>query len=372
MFPFAKNIAQFCFFPKPNLGGIVSHPFGSVLSSVSKGEYRYGMNTQEKDNEIYGEGNSYTAEYWQYDARLARRWNVDPVVKQFQSPYVGLRNNPLFYSDPFGDDETSGNKKGDRSMNKYEKKFNKEKKRNPELSKDKIHENIEDKYNDKRWMWVKDKTENGKKDLDHVEYYHAGDLYRQSIGDKKNEQTTTVTNTLTLNPTEIHVAPSNGLGSSSIILYEYDISGQNGLFSLPLEANNGTYTYNLSQVDDVGNSTSIAGPVTVDGNHSNSFNVNVNSDLGSTLVLSATVSNHGGGISTGANPTANGTLTTSTTVTTGGTALKALHHKAVRTGKSNTTKMIMMGSGSKIKPVNPNRLGPGTRDQLNDYRIRIN
>jgi hypothetical protein len=90
------------------------------------------------------------------------------------------------------------------------------------------------------------------------------------------------------------------------------------------------------------------------------------------LVLSTTVSNHGGGISTGANPTANGTLTTSTTVTTGGTALKALHHKAVRTGKSNTTKMIMMGSGSKIKPVNPNRLGPGTRDQLNDYRIRIN
>jgi hypothetical protein len=34
------------------------YPFGSILSSVSKGEYRYGMNTQEKDNEIYGEGNS--------------------------------------------------------------------------------------------------------------------------------------------------------------------------------------------------------------------------------------------------------------------------------------------------------------------------
>ena len=53
------------------------------------------MNSQEKDNEIYGEGNSYTAEYWQYDARLGRRWNVDPVVVEWESSYSVFENNPL-------------------------------------------------------------------------------------------------------------------------------------------------------------------------------------------------------------------------------------------------------------------------------------
>jgi len=74
------------------------------MVSVSKGEYRYGMNTQEKDNEIYGEGNSYSAEYWQYDARLGRRWNVDPVVKVHESPYATFANNPIGFVDPSGAD----------------------------------------------------------------------------------------------------------------------------------------------------------------------------------------------------------------------------------------------------------------------------
>jgi hypothetical protein len=74
------------------------------MVSVSKGEYRYGMNTQEKDNEIYGEGNSYSAEYWQYDARLGRRWNVDPVVKVHESPYATFANNPIWFVDPSGAD----------------------------------------------------------------------------------------------------------------------------------------------------------------------------------------------------------------------------------------------------------------------------
>jgi len=61
------------------------------------------MNTQEKDNEIYGEGNSYSAEYWQYDARLGRRWNVDPRPNPSISTYATFANNPLFFSDPNGD-----------------------------------------------------------------------------------------------------------------------------------------------------------------------------------------------------------------------------------------------------------------------------
>ncbi|NQY09955.1 MAG: hypothetical protein HRT71_10645, partial [Flavobacteriales bacterium] len=49
--------------------------------------YRYGFNGQEKDDEIKGNGNSYTAQYWQYDPRLGRRWNTDPVVKANWSGY---------------------------------------------------------------------------------------------------------------------------------------------------------------------------------------------------------------------------------------------------------------------------------------------
>jgi hypothetical protein len=40
--------------------------------------YRYGFNGQEKSDEIKGSGNSYTAEFWEYDPRLGRRWNMDP------------------------------------------------------------------------------------------------------------------------------------------------------------------------------------------------------------------------------------------------------------------------------------------------------
>lgn len=66
--------------------------------------YRYGFGGQEKDNEIYGPGNSYTAEFWQYDPRLGRRWNIDPMSFKYpwQSPYVAFNNNPIFYNDPLG------------------------------------------------------------------------------------------------------------------------------------------------------------------------------------------------------------------------------------------------------------------------------
>jgi len=65
--------------------------------------YRYGFNGQMKDDEVYGvEGTSYTAEYWQYDSRLGRRWNVDPVYKSFVSNYSCLSNNPIVKKDPLG------------------------------------------------------------------------------------------------------------------------------------------------------------------------------------------------------------------------------------------------------------------------------
>lgn len=70
--------------------------------------YRFHFNGQEADNEVAGSGNSYTAEFWQYDSRLGRRWNVDPVVKDWESPYATFRNNPIVLKDPRGDDVVNG------------------------------------------------------------------------------------------------------------------------------------------------------------------------------------------------------------------------------------------------------------------------
>jgi RHS repeat-associated protein len=67
--------------------------------------YRYGFNGQEMDNEVNGSASSsYTAEYWQYDSRLGRRWNQDPVAKEHESPYATFANNPINFIDPLGSD----------------------------------------------------------------------------------------------------------------------------------------------------------------------------------------------------------------------------------------------------------------------------
>ena len=74
-----------------------------VVSKKDENLYRYGFNGQEKDNEIAGEGNSMTAEFWQYSPRIGRRWNQDPKPNPSISNYSCFANNPILYSDPEGD-----------------------------------------------------------------------------------------------------------------------------------------------------------------------------------------------------------------------------------------------------------------------------
>lgn len=91
------------------------YPFGMNMPGRNfnvGSEYRYGFNGQEKTPEIIP--NSTTAEFWQYDARLGRRWNVDPIYKH--SPYGTFGGNPIFFRDPNGLDTVSNwrdAKKGD-------------------------------------------------------------------------------------------------------------------------------------------------------------------------------------------------------------------------------------------------------------------
>ncbi|MFN6943669.1 MAG: DNRLRE domain-containing protein [Cytophagaceae bacterium] len=77
------------------------------------GEYRYGFNGQEKEDEITGaSGSHYSAEYWMYDSRIGRRWNLDPIYKDWISNYSVFGNNPILYVDPNGADWFK-NKAGD-------------------------------------------------------------------------------------------------------------------------------------------------------------------------------------------------------------------------------------------------------------------
>jgi RHS repeat-associated protein len=59
----------------------------------------------EQDNELKGDGNSYTTLFRQYDPRVGRWMSTDPLESYFphQSPYVGLDNNPIYYVDTEGD-----------------------------------------------------------------------------------------------------------------------------------------------------------------------------------------------------------------------------------------------------------------------------
>jgi hypothetical protein len=47
-------------------------------------------------------GNHNTALFWEYDTRLGRRWNIDPVKKEWESPYATFSSNPIWYSDILG------------------------------------------------------------------------------------------------------------------------------------------------------------------------------------------------------------------------------------------------------------------------------
>ena len=63
--------------------------------------YRYGFNGQEKSDDVIV-GNT-TAEFWEYDSRIMRRWNIDPKPNVAISPYNCFGGNPIWFSDKLGD-----------------------------------------------------------------------------------------------------------------------------------------------------------------------------------------------------------------------------------------------------------------------------
>ena len=68
------------------------------------GGYRFGFGGHEKLDDVAGTGSHCTADYWEMNPRLAKRWNLDPVVKFHESPYAILANNPIWFVDLNGAD----------------------------------------------------------------------------------------------------------------------------------------------------------------------------------------------------------------------------------------------------------------------------
>ena len=84
------------------------YPFGMIMpgrkyQASPSSKYRYSINGQEKESEL--NENITTALYWEYESRIGRRWNVDPVPKGYQSLYSCFTNNPIWRIDPDGDDD---------------------------------------------------------------------------------------------------------------------------------------------------------------------------------------------------------------------------------------------------------------------------
>ncbi|MBK7442444.1 MAG: hypothetical protein IPI65_13075 [Bacteroidetes bacterium] len=106
-------------------------PFGMITvgrSWEAGTEYGYGFNGQEQDDEISGDGNINSAEFWDYDTRLAKRWNLDPELHPWQSQYVVFDNSPIILTDKKGNStsenggvETGENEKTRKDLKWYRK-----------------------------------------------------------------------------------------------------------------------------------------------------------------------------------------------------------------------------------------------------------
>ncbi|MEM7161698.1 MAG: RHS repeat-associated core domain-containing protein [Bacteroidota bacterium] len=81
------------------------YPFGMLMPGriFSDEGYRFGYQSSEKDDEVSGNGNSYSTHFRQYDPRLVRWKSMDPKVTAYESPYLSMGGNPILYNDILGD-----------------------------------------------------------------------------------------------------------------------------------------------------------------------------------------------------------------------------------------------------------------------------
>jgi RHS repeat-associated protein len=225
----------------------LSH-FGSFSNKCPKGKkmplksdtitYLFGFNGQERDDEVSGVGNINTAEFWEYDARLGRRWNLDPETGNYSnlSPYCTYNNNPNYYKDPNGlEGEPVFSKKETRRMNKYDRKAKNLSKRTKKTGED-LGNAMEEKYGDKKWMYVKDNNS-----------FNNGTSQFTSIRDLAEYRANSTSTSSTFEFSALN-AQNSGLSISvdGLPLLSYNMSGS-GAFQINSTVKNGSISLSVYQ-----------------------------------------------------------------------------------------------------------------------------
>ena len=94
----------------PRDSGMKMPVFG-VFEGVN---YPFGYQSSIKDNELCGDGNAYSTYFRELDVRILRWWSNDPEKAQspWESPYLTMGNNPIWFNDIFGNSVNPDRKKG--------------------------------------------------------------------------------------------------------------------------------------------------------------------------------------------------------------------------------------------------------------------
>jgi YD repeat-containing protein len=75
--------------------------FGAMSKSFNGDSLDFAFNGQKRSKEI--SATAQTAQFWEYDGDVGRRWNLDVKPNISISPYAAFENNPIWRSDPLGD-----------------------------------------------------------------------------------------------------------------------------------------------------------------------------------------------------------------------------------------------------------------------------
>jgi LysM repeat protein len=71
--------------------------YGAISKSFNNGQIDLAYNGQRRSTEI--SANAQTADFWEYDGDVGRRWNIDPVIKFSEGAYTCYFSNPIYFAD---------------------------------------------------------------------------------------------------------------------------------------------------------------------------------------------------------------------------------------------------------------------------------